>query len=85
MVKKAKKTTVTTIKHILMPEHTKLSEKEKESFLKQYNVSEAQLPRILMSDPAIASLGCQLGDVVKIIRKGNTSGESIFYRVVING
>ncbi len=70
------------IKHILVPEHKKISEREKQELLKKYNITIKELPRILISDPAIAHLDVKPGDIIKIIRKSPTSGESIYYRVV---
>ncbi len=70
------------IEHALVPEHIKLNQSEKQALLKQYGVTENELPRILKKDPAIAHLNVEEGDVIKIIRKSQASGESVFYRVV---
>ena len=70
--------------HVLIPKHTKLSQKAKEDLLEKYSLTEQQLPRILMNDPAIVKLDAKVGDVIKIIRKTRTAGTSEFYRVVIN-
>ena len=67
--------------HVLQPKHTKLNEKEIEELLKKLNVSKAQLPRILSTDPALPE-GCGVGDVVKIERKFNDTEET-YYRVVV--
>ncbi len=71
-------------KHILIPKHLKLNEKEKQKLLEQYNISVKELPRIPKTDAAIVSLAVKPGDVIKIIRKSQTADESIFYRVVVN-
>jgi DNA-directed RNA polymerase subunit H len=71
-------------KHILIPKHIKLNEKEKQKLLEQYNISLKELPRIPKTDAAIASLNAKPGDVIKIIRKSPTAKEAIFYRVVVN-
>ncbi|MBW2993242.1 DNA-directed RNA polymerase subunit H [Candidatus Woesearchaeota archaeon] len=71
------------IKHILVPEHTKLSDKEKKAVLEKYNLTIKELPKIKKIDPAIAKLNAKSGDVIKIIRKSETAGKSIYYRVVI--
>ena len=71
--------------HILMPKHTKLSEKDKKALFDTYNISVKELPKILKSDAAIASLDVKAGDVIKIIRESPTAGTSIFYRGVIHG
>lgn len=82
--KKTRKKTIIIAKHILAPKHVKLSEKEKVELLKKYNITLKELPKILKDDPAIASLNAKPGDVIKIIRKSDTAGETIFYRGVIN-
>ncbi len=71
--------------HILVPAHKKLSEKEKEELLKKYNITLKDLPKILAKDPALAELDVKEGDVVKILRKSRTAGESSYYRGVVNG
>jgi DNA-directed RNA polymerase subunit H (RpoH/RPB5) len=72
------------LKHVLVPKHEICSEKEKNEILERYNVSLKQLPRISRKDPAISHLEAESGDVVKIIRKNQTSGSFTFYRVVSN-
>ncbi|MBR9702160.1 DNA-directed RNA polymerase subunit H [Candidatus Pacearchaeota archaeon] len=67
--------------HLLQPKHIKISEKESEKFLKDLNVSKAQLPKILLNDPALPE-GCEVGDIVKIERKDE--GEiNTYFRVVV--
>jgi DNA-directed RNA polymerase subunit H (RpoH/RPB5) len=69
--------------HILQPKHTKLKEKEVEEFLKKYNISKAQLPKILVSDPGLPE-GCDIGDVIKIERKDPETGNVFpYWRVVV--
>ena len=69
-------------KHILTPKHAKTSEKEKAQLLEKYHVTSKELPKIQKTDSAIKELEAKPGDVIKIIRKSPTAGESIFYRVV---
>jgi len=64
--------------HILQPKHIKLSEKESEKLLKEYNISKSQLPKIHATDPALPE-GCNPGEIIKIERKGANP----FYRVVV--
>lgn len=71
-------------KHILVPEHVKLSEKEKKELLERYHISLKELPKIRKKDPAIEHLDAKEGDIIKIIRKSPTAGEAVFYRGVIN-
>ena len=69
-------------KHFLTPKHLKLSEKEKTALLQKYNATLKELPKILKGDAAISNLSAEVGDVVKVIRKSHTAGESVYYRVV---
>jgi DNA-directed RNA polymerase subunit H (RpoH/RPB5) len=71
-----------TIKHDLVPKHTKLSEKEKEVLLKNYGIQVKDLPKIMKEDSAVASLNLKGGDVVKIERASRTSGHTVYYRGV---
>jgi DNA-directed RNA polymerase subunit H len=72
-------------KHQLVPKHVILSEEEKREVLEKYKTSLRQFPRILISDPAIADKNPKVGDLVKIIRKSPTAGETVYYRVVVRG
>jgi DNA-directed RNA polymerase subunit H len=71
-------------KHVLVPKHSKLSEKEKGELFKDYKINGEELPIILKTDPAIEGLDLKPGDVIKIIRKSPTAKTSVFYRVVMN-
>ena len=72
-------------KHMLVPEHSKLTKKEIQKLLEKYNITLNELPKILSIDPAIEKLNVKPGDVIKITRDSPTAGVSIYYRVVING
>ncbi|MBI2565245.1 DNA-directed RNA polymerase subunit H [Candidatus Woesearchaeota archaeon] len=68
--------------HVLVPKHSKVSEKEKKELLQKYSLTLKELPKILSNDTALKSLDVQEGDVVKIERNSLTAGKSIFYRRV---
>ena len=70
--------------HFLIPEHSKINEKEKKELFDQYNISLNELPKIRKDDPAIANLNVNTGDIIKIVRKSPTALEAIFYRCVID-
>ena len=70
--------------HSLVPKHSKLSDKEKKDLLEKYNITIKELPRIFKKDAAIKDLSVKSGDIIKIVRKSPTAGESVFYRCVIN-
>lgn len=70
-------------KHVLVPKHTKVSEKEKKELFEKYALDLENLPRIYKSDPAILTLDVKEGDIIKIVRKSPTTGEATFYRRVV--
>lgn len=65
--------------HILQPKHSKLNEKEAEALLEKLNISKAQLPKILSSDPCVPE-NCKIGDIIKIERKNK---KEPYFRVVV--
>jgi DNA-directed RNA polymerase subunit H len=67
--------------HILQPKHLKLSKEEAQQVLEKYNISKAQLPKIYLNDPALPE-GCEIGDMIKIERKGEKE-TYFYYRVVV--
>ncbi len=67
-------------KHKLMPKHTLLTPQEKEEFLVQSGLKEAQLPRILPTDPMAKYLGARRGDIIRIVRRSETAGKCVMYR-----
>ncbi|HDD70911.1 MAG TPA: DNA-directed RNA polymerase subunit H [Candidatus Woesearchaeota archaeon] len=71
-------------KHVLVPKHSLISEKEKKSLFEKQGFALENLPCILKSDPAIAELDVKEGDVIKIVRQSPTAGTTTFYRRVIN-
>jgi len=68
-----------------VPKHIILKEKGKEELLKTYGITTKHLPRILESDPVIKAIDGKIGDVIKIVRKSPTAGETNYYRVVVKG
>ena len=71
-------------KHTLTPKHLKIGEKEKAQIFEKYHVSYKEMHKMLRTDSAIKELDAKPGEVIKIIRKSPTAGESIFYRVVVD-
>ena len=67
----------------LVPKHEILSEEEKTELLNKYNISEKQLPRILLEDPVVKKTGAKKGDVLRVTRKSPVAKESYYYRVVV--
>lgn len=69
--------------HGLVPEHVICPDEELKDLLAKYSLQRRQLPKILISDPAIKAVGAKPGQVVKIFRESAISGESIAYRLVV--
>ena len=69
--------------HELVPVHIVLSRSEKERFLKYYSVTEAQLPRMTLTDPITRFYGLKPGQIVKIVRNSNAAGWYVTYRIVM--
>ena len=82
--KRAKSEDKTTLKHFLVPEHFKLSQKEKDELFKIYNITLKEMPKIFYNDPSIRHLEAKENDIIKIVRKSPTAGTTVFYRGVIN-
>ena len=78
------------LEHELVPEHHLMTEKEGSKLLKDLDLTKDQLPKIRLSDPCIRALDAICGPVeegmiVKIVRRSETSGMSVCYRLVVRG
>ncbi len=71
--------------HVLVPKHILLSKEEAKEVLEKLGIEPWQLPWIKASDPAARALGAKPGDIIKIIRKSPTAGETVAYRYVVPG
>ncbi|MBU0615541.1 MAG: DNA-directed RNA polymerase subunit H [Nanoarchaeota archaeon] len=71
-------------KHILVPKHAKVSDKEKKELFDKFKISANELPKIHKKDPGLTGVDVKVGDIVKIIRQSHTAKEAVFYRSVTN-
>ena len=72
------------LKHILVPEHRVMSEKEVKEVLIKYNImSIAQLPDISRFDPVARAIGLRPGQVCHITRPSKTAITADYYRACI--
>lgn len=69
-------------KHILVPKHRILSEKESKILLEKYNISIHQLPLLRTKDPMAIAINAKIGDIVEITRDGPTRLHPFFRRVI---
>jgi DNA-directed RNA polymerase subunit H len=81
-IKGEKERIVESKRHVMVPKHEILPEKDAAELLESFNVTRAQLPIILVDDPALKGLETKSGDVIKITREGSVIGTSFAYRVV---
>ena len=70
------------LQHNLVPEHVILDDEEIDKVLKELNINEDQLPKILTTDPVVKAIGAKEGDVLKITRDSETAGVFVSYRIV---
>ena len=73
------------MKHVLVPRHDVLSDKEAVELLTKYNVSVEQLPKIYASDPVARAIRAKPGQIVRIKRQSPTAGVAHAFRVVTEG
>lgn len=68
-------------RHILVPKHEKLSEEEVKKLMEEYMIkNKYQMPLIHRNDVIARWLGLRHGDIVRITRYNDTSGEYYYYR-----
>jgi DNA-directed RNA polymerase subunit H len=74
---------VNPLKHVLVPKHELVpEEKHKELMASLYVTSKSRFPEIKFHiDPIARCIGAVPGDIVKITRPSQSSGESVIYRV----
>jgi len=85
LVSKKNISKVNILDHVLVPRHRILSTEEKEALLKKYDIKPSQLPKMLNSDPVAIAIGAKPGDIVEVVRKSPVAGETLAYRVVVEG
>ncbi len=80
---KEKEPSYDVFQHELVPQHILLKPEEAKDVLGQYHIKPFQLPYIKSSDPAARSVKAKPGDILKVVRRSQTAGESDFYRYVV--
>ncbi len=69
--------------HHLVPKHELLDPSAGVEIAKRFNAKPGQFPFILVTDPAAKAISAKPGDFIKITRKSETAGESVYYRYVV--
>ena len=76
--------------HQLVPTHILLNENEEIEVLGKYKTTKDALPKIKRTDPCVQSLEAKAGEeirrgrIIKIIRKSETAGIYLTYRIVVD-
>jgi DNA-directed RNA polymerase subunit H (RpoH/RPB5) len=72
------------LKHILVPPHRVLNDKEVLEVKRRYNVmSDGQFPDISRFDPVAQAIGIRPGQVCEIIRQSKTAISAPYYRICL--
>ncbi|CAM0146080.1 unnamed protein product [Urochloa decumbens] len=74
---------VNITKHVLKPKHEVLTAEEKAKLLKEYNVVDSQLPRMLENDAVARYHGLGKGTVVKVTYDSELTGNHVTYRCIL--
>jgi len=69
------------LKHVNVPPHRVLSEKEKQDIYKKYNITrDSEMPEIGRFDPVAQAIGLRPGELCEIIRSSPTAITAKYYR-----
>jgi DNA-directed RNA polymerase subunit H (RpoH/RPB5) len=72
------------LKHVLVPEHRVMKEKEVKEIMLKYNINNiSQFPDISRFDPVARVIGLRPGQVCHIIRPSKTAIQANYYRACI--
>lgn len=70
--------------HNMVPRHILLTKEEAQVVFKKFGVQDpSNFPMISSSDPLVKELDAKKNDVIKIVRKSDHAGSTIFYRRVV--
>jgi DNA-directed RNA polymerase subunit H (RpoH/RPB5) len=76
---------INPIKHVLVPNHTRLTNQEKKEIFRKYNIErDSQLPQISRFDPIAKILLMRPGEICKIERFEKSSFNTDYYRICIS-
>lgn len=70
--------------HVLVPKQYKLNV-DTEKFLAERNSTKKNFPSIRLNDPIARYLNLKEGDIIRIVRPSETSGQTVSYRIATRG
>lgn len=73
------------IEHIDSPQYELLTENEEKEVLQSYILKKKEIKKILTSDPIVFYFNLKRGNIIRIIRPSEQSGNSVDYRIVAKG
>ncbi len=73
---------VNVLKHVLVPQHKILSQKEVDALLTAYDISALQLPTMKLNDAVAKHIRAKLGDIIKVERQGLLGKYPHYWRIV---
>jgi DNA-directed RNA polymerase subunit H (RpoH/RPB5) len=76
---------VNVLEHDLQPKFRLLTKQEVDEYFDTFQNKKREMPRILDSDSVARYFGAKIGNIFEIVRPSITSGESVSYRIVVQG
>lgn len=74
------------LEHVLGPlDVVILPREEARALFRRLHIRPWQIPWIRSNDPLVKAVGAKPGDVLKIVRRSETAGEGVIYRLVVPG
>jgi DNA-directed RNA polymerase subunit H (RpoH/RPB5) len=67
----------------MVPYFRILSREEEQQLTEVYGIDKGDLPKMVVTDPVAQAIGAREGDILKVIRKSRTAGQSVAYRHVV--
>ena len=72
-----------TTDHFLVPKHELMTPDESRDILQRFSATPDQFPFITSTDATAKSIGAKAGDFIRITRRSETAGETVYYRYVV--
>jgi DNA-directed RNA polymerase subunit H (RpoH/RPB5) len=76
---------INIIDHIDSPRYELLTENEEKEVLESYILKKKEMKKILTTDPIVLYFNLKRGNIIRIIRPSEQSGEAVDYRIVAKG